>query len=342
MIKKILNELNISLRELLLLDFKYVLTLFLIVIICFLPMNYYVVIGGGIDDVGNRVQVNDGYKGKGSFNISYVTQADGVLLTYLMSYIVPSWERESISDYKYNDKESEEDIIFRNTLSLKKASNDAIYVAFKTANKEINIKERHMYVLTKNNDYEECNLKVGDEILKIDNQDIYTFNYIEYINSLNENDYVEVLVNRDNKEQTIKTKIYKDKDRLLIGVYLQELREYTTNPKVKIKFKSKESGPSGGLITTLSIYNQLVSEDITKGLTIAGTGTIDSEGNIGEIGGVEYKVLGAVKGKADVFLVPHDNYKEVMKVVNKKKLKIKVIEVNTFEETLKKLNELKK
>lgn len=341
MIKKILNELNISLRELLLLDFKYVLTLFLIVIICFLPMNYYVVIGGGIDDVGNRVQVNDGYKGKGSFNISYVTQADGVLLTYLMSYIVPSWERESISDYKYNDKESEEDIIFRNTLSLKKASNDAIYVAYKEANKEINIKERHMYVLTKNNDYEECNLKVGDEILKIDDQDIYSFDYKEYLNSLDKYSRVKVTVIRNKKEITIETNLISDETTNVMGVYIERYNEYETSPKTEIKYKKSESGPSGGLMTSLSIYNQLVKEDITNGLKIAGTGTMESDGTVGEIGGIEYKVLGADKGKADIFLSPKgDNYKDAIKIVKKHKLKIKVIEVESLEDAITKLKEL--
>ena len=44
------------------------------------------------------------------------------------------------------------------------------------------------------------------------------------------------------------------------------------------------------------VYDNAITEyDITKGLMIAGTGTIDSVGNVGEIGGVTYKLAGAEK-----------------------------------------------
>ena len=34
---------------------------------------------------------------------------------------------------------------------------------------------------------------------------------------------------------------------------------------------------------TLYIYNSLIKDDITKGLTVVGTGSIDEFGNVGEI-----------------------------------------------------------
>ena len=127
-----------------------------------------------------------------------------------------------------------------------------------------------------------------------------------------------VTIIRDNKQLDVACQVYESDNRKVLGLYIERVDEYTTDPEVQIKFKSQESGPSGVLITTLSIYNQLVEEDITKGLTIAGTGTIDQDGNVGEIGGVEYKLMGAVSGGADVFLVPAGtNYKEVMKVMKK-------------------------
>ena len=112
---------------------------------------------------------------------------------------------------------------------------------------------------------------------------------------------------------------------------------YKTDPKVNIKFKSSESGPSGGLITTLEIYNQLTKKDITKGRKIAGTGTIESDGSIGEIGGVEYKILGASEDKVDLFLVPEGNYKDALKYKKKHNLKIKLIKVKNIEDALNKL-----
>ena len=64
----------------------------------------------------------------------------------------------------------------------------------------------------------------------------------------------------------------------------------------------------------MEIYNQITDNDITNGLKIMGTGTISKDGKVGEIGGVKYKLLGAVKNKADVFICPKENYEEAKKV----------------------------
>jgi len=48
---------------------------------------------------------------------------------------------------------------------------------------------------------------------------------------------------------------------------------------------------------------------------ICGTGTIDESGNIGEIGGVKYKMLGASKNKCDVFITPKENYEEAFNIL---------------------------
>ena len=128
----------------------------------------------------------------------------------------------------------------------------------------------------------------------------------------------------------------------LIGVILQVVKEYETDPKVDITFNKSESGPSGGLITTLEIYNQLTKKDLTKGNEIAGTGTIETDGTIGQIGGIKYKVLGAEHGKAKYFLAPSgQNYKEAVKYKKEKKLKIKIIEVKNIKDAINKLEGLK-
>ena len=133
----------------------------------------------------------------------------------------------------------------------------------------------------------------------------------------------------------------KYKDRLILGIGLELIKEYKTDPKVKVKFKKSESGPSAGLIATLEIYNQLTKKDLTKGYKIAGTGTIEEDGTIGEIGGITHKLLGASKSKTDIFLVPADNYQEALKYKKKHHLKIKLIKVKNIESAINKLEELK-
>ena len=86
---------------------------------------------------------------------------------------------------------------------------------------------------------------------------------------------------------------------------------------------------------TLYIYDNLVERDISNGLKIAGTGSIDAEGNVVEIDGVKYKLKGAVKAKADIFFVPKgENYDEAIKIQNENKYDIEIVGVSTFDEAL--------
>ncbi len=338
MVKKITSSIIKTIKE----EYKFLITLILVTIILNIPLNYYITIGGGISNISKRVEVEDKYESKGSFNLSYVTQLDGNIMTCALSYIIPSWERENADNYKYNIEESTSDIEFRSKIDLKSANSTAIYWAYTLAGKEVKEKTRNLYVIGTSSDYD-TSLKVKDEILSIDgNHYDDVMEYVNYIQTKSKDDIIKVKVIRNKKEKEVETKIYEKDGVKLIGVVLHNYIQYDTNPKIKVKFKSRESGPSAGLITTLEIYNQLTKKDITKGLKIAGTGTIQPDGTIGEIGGIEHKVKGAASAKADIFLSPGgDNYKDVVKYAKEKKLKIKIIKVESIEDALEKLEKIK-
>lgn len=336
MIKKVFNDIVEFIKE----EYKFIIFLLLSVILFLFPVNYYIIVGGDISNIDDRVIISDSYNSKGSFNISYVSELKGRLGPYLLSYIIPGWESESANDYKYVDEETIQDIEFRNRLDLVSTNGNAIKWAYKLANKEYRVIDTKVYVISVSDEYE-SNLKIGDRIVKFDDnemKDVYSAR--KYLGEISKNK-IKVTVIRKNKEIDIDTNVYTKDGKKIIGVYLQEVSEYETDPKVEVKFKSKESGPSAGLITTLSIYDKLTKGDLTKGLKIAGTGTIEVDGAIGEIGGVKYKLAGAVKNKADVFLVPNgDNYEECVKLKKNNKYKIKIIGVSTIEEAIEKLNNL--
>jgi PDZ domain-containing protein len=69
-------------------------------------------------------------------------------------------------------------------------------------------------------------------------------------------------------------------------------------------------GDSGGLAFTLSIIDELTPGELTGGHRVAVTGTIQTDGTIGPIGGVQQKVVSARKAKAELMLVPVENYDE--------------------------------
>ena len=66
-------------------------------------------------------------------------------------------------------------------------------------------------------------------------------------------------------------------------------------------------GPSVGMIFTLSIIDQLTPESLTGGDVIAGTGTVDPQGNVGDIGTIAQKMNAARAGGAQLFLAPRAN-----------------------------------
>lgn len=336
MIKKFFNDIVEFIKE----EYKFIIFLLLSVILFLFPVNYYIIVGGDISNIDDRVIISDSYNSKGSFNISYVSELKGRLGPYLLSYIIPGWESESANDYKYVDEETIQDIEFRNRLDLVSTNGNAIKWAYKLANKEYRVIDTKVYVISVSDEYE-SNLKIGDRIVKFDDNEMKDVDSArKYLGEISKNK-IKVTVIRKNKEIDIDTNVYTKDGKKIIGVYLQEVSEYETDPKVEVKFKSKESGPSAGLITTLSIYDKLTKGDLTKGLKIAGTGTIEVDGAIGEIGGVKYKLAGAVKNKADVFLVPNgDNYEECVKLKKNNKYKIKIIGVSTIEDAIEKLEKL--
>jgi PDZ domain-containing protein len=91
----------------------------------------------------------------------------------------------------------------------------------------------------------------------------------------------------------------------LIGVKLG--LGYTFPFKVTVNIKDI-GGPSAGLMFALSIYDTLTPGSLTSGGAVAGTGTIDgTTGRVGEIGGIQQKIVGARKDGAQLFLVPPAN-----------------------------------
>ncbi len=90
MLNKIYNYLKRSIQK----NFSFIIYLFLIfIILC--PVNYYIITGGGTFDAGSRVSIKTDNKSKGSFNMAYVSEIKGTIFTYLLSYIIPHYERES-------------------------------------------------------------------------------------------------------------------------------------------------------------------------------------------------------------------------------------------------------
>ncbi|MGA2111804.1 MAG: S16 family serine protease [Anaerolineales bacterium] len=89
-------------------------------------------------------------------------------------------------------------------------------------------------------------------------------------------------------------------------------------------------GPSAGLMFSLAVYNLLSPTDLTGGRRIAGTGTIDLDGNVGPIGGVKQKVFAAEAAGATYFLCPVDNYADALSVAKT----LRVVKISTAQQAV--------
>lgn len=334
-----LNKIYEKIKEFMRDNYKSLVILLVIFLVFTIELPYSIYTPGGAVDLNERIEVEDGYHAQGSFNMAYVSMVKGSIPFLLLSYIIPDWDIVKKDDITISG-ESMDEMLERERLYLQESIDAAIINAYTKAGKQITIKDTNNTV---NYIAEEAdtNLKIGDNIISANDLKINSLEELKtLVSSLNEGEKVNLKIKRNDKEKEAYAITYKTDDGIKIGVSINTTYEYDTNPEVSVKSKSSEAGSSGGLMMSLTIYNELTENDITKGKKIVGTGTIDMNGNVGEIGGVKYKLIGAVKNKAEVFICPEENYKEAINVAKEKKYDIKIISASTFDEALKKLEEL--
>lgn len=315
-------------------NYRFLIFLIAIAIIFTIQFPYTIEAPGGYINVTKRIEIDDSYESIGNFNMAYVSEVSATIPTLIYALINPNWDISKNEDILL-ENETVEDLLFRNKLALKEANNNAIMVAYDKAGRDYKIIEQNFYVAYLDLEAE-TDLKVGDLIVEVDGKKINDKSEISQIIALkNSGEEVKFKVKNNNKDYERSAIVKEINGSKAVGIVIYELVELETNPKIKIKTNSSESGPSGGLMTSLAIYNSLVSEDITKGNVIIGTGTIDSRGNVGSIGGVKYKLMGAVRGKAKIFIVPNgENYLEAIALKEKNNYDIKIVGVSTFDEAL--------
>ena len=313
--------------------YKELILIIVVALLCFIELPYVIYTPGGLVDLNNRVDIKESYDSKGSINMTYVTLAKPNIPNILLSKVIKNWDLEKDETVTVGD-DSVKDTLKKDRYTMQEAYDNAVMVAYKLTNNEIKITDYHNYVLYIT-DEANTSLKEFDEIRSINGKKVTSLEQMkEIVNSYQENDILNIEVKRGKKEITTTAKVYNTKDGLKIGIVIATNLDYQAKPEIEIKSKSSESGPSGGAMMSLAIYNKLTKEDITKGKIISGTGTIDKDGNIGEIGGVKYKLMGAVKKKADIFICPKENYEEALKVVKDFNYNIKIITGETLEEII--------
>jgi len=303
-----------------------------LIVIFNIRLPYYVSASGGVIDISDRIDVdNIDDNVNGSLNMLYVVEYEAIIPIYLLSYFMEDWEVQKISDFQLSD-ENQEEIQLRNKIMLDNSIQNAIFVAYEEAGRNIEITGYDNYIIGTTLDN---GLKIGDKIVKVNDIEVLNINEIKkIIMEAYIGEKVEMTILRDGKEIEVSCEVVEEEGNKIIGVAMVTNYQYELDPEIEISFKKSESGSSGGLMMALSIYNAISGEDLVRGRNIAGTGTIDMNGNVGRIDGIKYKLKGAVKNGMDVVLVPESNYEEAIAVKKEKGYEIDIVKVSTFDDAI--------
>lgn len=177
-------------------------------------------------------------------------------------------------------------------------------------------------------------LEIDDVIVSVEGRPVDTTCDVgRAIDQFEVGDTIEVGVKRDGRVESFDLEVARDpRDARagIIGVFMEDVnRQFESNLDITIE-TGKIGGPSGGLMMTLALYDQLTPDDLTGGRKVAGTGTIGCDGGVGPIGGIEQKVAGAEEAGATIFLSPSANAEAAKSVADE----IEIVTVSTFDQAV--------
>ncbi|WP_431280215.1 YlbL family protein [Leifsonia poae] len=152
-------------------------------------------------------------------------------------------------------------------------------------------------------------LKVDDEIVTVNGEPVPGVATLRRLITENGTDKAAKLgIVRGGVASTVEVKPIKTAGQTVVGIGAG--MDYTFPFDVKIQLNNV-GGPSAGQMFALGIMDKLTPGFLNGGERVAGTGTIDNEGNVGAIGGIRQKMFGAKGAGATIFLAPASNCDEV-------------------------------
>ncbi len=179
----------------------------------------------------------------------------------------------------------------------------------------------------------------GDLIVEVDGKKIDVVADVgKRIRAHKVGDQVVFSLIRDRKTMNVTvttSKANQDPSVPVVGIMVENGYEY--QPRVSFGVDPRIGGPSAGLVFALGVYEKLTDGDLLAGRKVAGTGTIDYEGNVGSIGGIQEKIAGAEKADATIFFVPADNCENVAGI----KTDVRLVRVKTLHDAVVALDQLK-
>ena len=284
----------------LLLTVVVVLALFLV------PLPYYIEGPGSANNLKSFVTVKrHPDRRRGKFMLTSVAEAPATPAMWLYAQLNPHYDVVSATDMTGGQDDATYNRVQK--FYMRSAINEAIVTAYAAAHQGYQKTYQGIYVLTvQSNSKFKHRLKVGDTITKVDGHHFNTARaYQDYIGKQGIGHRVTITYRRNGRTKQATAPLVKlSTHRAGIGIGLTDNIKVTTTIPVKVD-PGEIGGPSAGLMFSLQIYQQLTNQNLRHGQKIAGTGTIDQNGQVGEIGGIDKKVIAAKRAGATIFFAPY-------------------------------------
>ncbi len=116
----------------------------------------------------------------------------------------------------------------------------------------------------------------------------------------------------------------------VLGVTVVDHATYDFPVDIRIE-TGQVGGPSAGLAFTLAILDRMTPGRLTGDGRVAVTGTIEIDGSVGPVGGVEHKARAAIREGATLMLVPSDEYAAAVAAADGR---LQVVAVDSLDEAL--------
>ncbi len=187
-------------------------------------------------------------------------------------------------------------------------------------------------------------LEPGDRVLAVDGTDVTDVSEVgPLVQQHRPGDRVSVTFERDGTTRTVRITAGKaspdgracvaahgsTSGRTCLGVTSQEFVTYQFPVDIKIDTQ-RVGGPSAGLAFTLAIVDDMTPGDLTGSRRVAVTGTINADGSVGEVGGVEQKAITARTNGVQLMIVPTGEVKDARRGAGK----VRVVGVDTIDQAL--------
>lgn len=172
-------------------------------------------------------------------------------------------------------------------------------------------------------------IEIDDVIRRVDGKEVASSSEIvTIVRSKSPGDSITMEVERDGVIRTVREiRLIENPQGAAVGLFL--VVDFDSPVPISIDIRNT-GGPSAGMIFALGIIEKMTEEDLLRGRKIAGSGTIDLDGRVGAIGGIEAKLIGARRKGATIFLASVNNCDDIAHIPDG----LQVIPVSTLRDAV--------